>query len=194
MLSQGKINKIIRFISVVEVLGVCFIIFMAFIFQFLWSDLPCPLCLLQRLGLLGIALGLLFNIRYHVRPSHYATALLSALFTAFVALRQIALHISDPLGYGGTLFGMHMYTWCFVICMVAIIYLTLAMSFPLQYQLKKDDSEIVNSPSKPLRVCVHVVFLLLITLVAANIISIVLECGLSECPDNPIKYMVFSDL
>lgn len=95
MLLQGKINQIIEFISIMEVFGICFIIGMAFALQLLWNDLPCPLCLLQRLGLLGIALGFLLNIRYHVRPSHYAISLLSALFTAFVALRQIALHISD---------------------------------------------------------------------------------------------------
>lgn len=190
MLLQGKINQIIKFISIMEVFGICFIIGMAFALQLLWNDLPCPLCLLQRLGLLGIALGFLLNIRYHVRPSHYAISLLSALFTAFVALRQIALHISDPIGYGKAIFGMHMYTWCFIICMIAIIYLALAISFPWQYQLTKNDTAIVNPRSKLLGAFSHTAFLLLVILVIANIISVLLECGLSQCPDNPIKYII----
>ena len=74
--------------------------------------------------------------------------------------------------------------------MIAIIYLALAISFPWQYQLTKNDTAIVNPRSKLLGAFSHIAFLLLVILVIANIISVLLECGLSQCPDNPIKYII----
>ncbi|AFJ42985.1 hypothetical protein OOM_0453 [Francisella orientalis str. Toba 04] len=46
---------------------------------------------------------------YNVRPSHYALSLLAAVLTSFISLRQIALHVSDPVGFGSTVFGLPMY-------------------------------------------------------------------------------------
>ncbi len=85
-----------------EIVGVCLILVVALGFQIFLHDLPCPLCMLQRIGFFGVTLGLLMNLRLGLHPSHYALSLLSALFTGFVALRQIALHVVpvlDPMGF-----------------------------------------------------------------------------------------------
>ena len=189
-LNQNKINNFVKFISGIEVLGICLIIVAAFGFQLLMGELPCPLCLLQRLGLLGIAFGFLLNMRYHVRPSHYALSLLAALFTAFVSLRQISLHVTTPEGFGPAIMGFHMYTWVFIISMIAVIYIAVVMSFPRQYEIKQNDSEYAEARSKKIRIFTHVAFALLALVVFANLASTFVECGLTECPDDPTAYVL----
>ena len=83
------VERIDRWLNGIEACGIVLVLTMAFGFQYLFNELPCPLCLLQRIGFTIVALGFLLNIRFGLRPSHYAIALLGALFTAFVALRQV---------------------------------------------------------------------------------------------------------
>src|SRR3990167_6896576 len=87
-----------RLANFFEVVGVMLVIVLAFLMQFVCNELPCPLCLLQRFGFMAIAFGFLLNFRFGFRPSHYSIILLSSLFTAFVALRQVALHILPGSG------------------------------------------------------------------------------------------------
>ncbi|WP_119344513.1 disulfide bond formation protein B [Facilibium subflavum] len=190
-MERRKIRAFVKFLNAIEILGVCFIILVALYFQFILGEIPCPLCLLQRLGLLGIAFGFLLNIRYHVQPSHYSLSLLSAILTAFVSLRQIALHITSTGGYGSAVLGYHMYTWVFILCCVAIIYIAIVMSFPRQYELKTDRQEISEAKSKKVRAFTHIAFIILLIVVAINLISTFAECGWQQCPDNPVGYQLF---
>ncbi|API86442.1 disulfide bond formation protein B [Francisella uliginis] len=183
-------KDLVKAISAIEAIGIAVIIIAAFFFQFVMGELPCPLCLLQRLGLLAIGFGFLLNMRFHVRPSHYALSLLSAVFTAFVSLRQIALHISDPVGFGPKILGMHMYSWVFVVSMVAIIYIAIVMSYPKQYEIRQEPQEISEAKNKKIRLFANIVFLIFILVVFANFISTFFECGLTQCPDNPVKYLL----
>jgi disulfide bond formation protein DsbB len=183
-------NDLIKILSAIETIGIVLIIFMAFCFQFILNELPCPLCLLQRLGLLAIGFGFLLNMRFHIRPSHYALSLLAAVFTSFVSLRQIALHISDPEGFGSTVLGMHMYSWVFVISMLAIIYIAIIMSYPQQYEIRKKPQEVSQAHNKKIRIFTTIVFILFIVIIFANITSTFFECGLYECPDNPTNYIL----
>ncbi|MFZ9035922.1 MAG: disulfide bond formation protein B [Francisellaceae bacterium] len=188
MTNHYRVNNFVKFISALEILGICLIIGVAFFFQYIFGELPCPLCLLQRLGLLGIAFGFLLNMRYRVRPSHYALSLLSAVITSFIALRQISLHITTPEGYGSAFLGMHMYTWVFVICMIAIVYIAIAMSFPQQYEIRREASEVDEARAKSIRLFTHIVFLIFFIVVLINAASLFLECGVTQCPDNPEVY------
>jgi disulfide bond formation protein DsbB len=42
--------------------------------QLLLHELPCPLCLLQQLQFTVLAVGPILNIRFGLRPGHYALA------------------------------------------------------------------------------------------------------------------------
>src|SRR6202051_3788477 len=92
--------------------GIALVLVAAFAGQSLLNELPCPLCLLQRVLLSLLAIGPILNIRFGSRPSHYALSLLAAVVGATVSARQILLHIMprDP-GYGSGLLGYHYYTW-----------------------------------------------------------------------------------
>ena len=187
-MQRSQINNFVKCLNAIEILAIIIVIVMAFSFQFILGELPCPLCLLQRLGLLGIAFGFLLNIRYHVRPAHYSLSLLSAILTSFVAMRQIALHINDPHGYGSAILGLHMYTWVFVLCVIAIIYIAMILSITQQYEIKSKKTKVAEAKGKKIRFFTHIVFALFIIIIAANIISTLSECGFSQCPDNPTSY------
>ncbi|VVC75636.1 Disulfide bond formation protein B [Aquicella siphonis] len=171
--------------NLLELAGILTTLFMAFAFQIILNELPCPLCLLQRIGFLGIAFGFLLNLRFGMRPSHYAIALFSAIYTSFVALRQIALHVVPGTGsYGDALLGFHLYTWSFIISMTVVTVTILLMGLDRQY-------EQATFPHR-VSVLVHVLFSIMVVLTAANLVAVYMECGLSQCPDNPVHYRIVS--
>src|SRR5260370_42174339 len=58
--------------------AVALVLAAAFAAQLLLHELPCPLCLLQRIQFAVLAIGPIMNIRWGPRPSHYALSLLAA--------------------------------------------------------------------------------------------------------------------
>jgi len=180
---QILVINIERGLNVLAVCGIILLLALTFGFQFVLKELPCPLCILQRVGFLVISIGFLLNLRYGLRPSHYALVLLGALFTAFVALRQVALHIVPGTGaYGSSIFGMHLYTWSFIVSMLIVIFTTIILGFDIQYIKPKVKQE----RFKPI---VHLAFALVLVLAVSNFVSVMAECGLGSCPENPTQYL-----
>lgn len=110
MNATADVKMKISILNIVEILAIQFIILFSLGFQVFLRDLPCPLCLLQRIGFFGIILGLLMNLRFGLRPRHYSIILLSAFFTSLVALRHIVINVVPDGGYGNTFLGLHLYT------------------------------------------------------------------------------------
>ncbi len=179
MKANKKIAMIERFANYGEAAGIAMVLLFAFLFQFVLNELPCPLCILQRFGFVCIAVGLLFNLRFGFRPSHYALVILSSLFTSFVALRQIALHVIPGTGsYGSAIFGLHLYTWSFIGAMIITIGTTVLLGVDRQYGegLTKD---------KRWRWLINAIFVFMMFIIIANILSVFSICGFGACPDNP---------
>ena len=155
----------------------------AFAAQVLLHELPCPLCLLQRLQFAMLAIGPILNIRHGPRPSHYAVSLLVAIAGAAFATRQVLLHImpGDP-GYGSALLGFHYYTWALIGFGVAIVAIAAVLLFDGQF--KADD----RTPPAKAGTFAKVAVWLVIALTAANVVSTLIECGFGACPDNPTDY------
>ncbi|KEQ16507.1 disulfide bond formation protein DsbB [Endozoicomonas numazuensis] len=191
MSSRREINNFVKCASALEVTAVCFLLIFAFWFQFVMGELPCPLCILQRQGILAIASGFLLNMRYHVRPSHYSLSIVAAVLTSFISLRQIALHVTSPQGYGSAFLGLHMYTWVYILCSVSIVYIAIVIGYSRQFELHADKDEVSEARDPRIRLFSHWAFGLLVFLTVANIVSIFFECGLEQCPDNPVRYIVY---
>ncbi len=136
-LEQEK--KAIFLLSLVDVFVISTLIIAAVIMQFYLQEIPCPLCLLQRFGIMAVSIGFLMNLRFGIRASHYALSMLAAVYTGFVALRQMSLHIiPGDKGYGDALFGLHLYTWVFISAVAMILFITLLMLVDEQFkQVKK---------------------------------------------------------
>lgn len=179
-MNSTQINK---FINIFEICGLWVLILLTLLIQFYLDELPCPLCLLQRFGFMGMMMGLCLNLRFGYKSNHVALSLLFAVFTAFVALRQIALHVVPGTGtYGSAIFGLHLYTWSFIIAMAFIIF----NSFVLSLETPPSKKDINDKSSKVVQI---ISFILVGVVMAVNIISVFLECGFSQCPDNPMIYL-----
>ena len=132
-------------LNALSLYAVALVLAAAFAAQLLLDELPCPLCLLQRLQFTVLAIGPILNIRFGPRPSHYAMSLLAAAAGAAFSTRQILLHIMPgDAGYGSALLGYHYYTWALIGFAAAIVLLAAILLFDRQFE--DDDS---THPSRP---------------------------------------------
>src|SRR5260221_14755118 len=91
--------------------AVALVLVIAFAAQLLLNELPCPLCLLQRIQFAMLAVRPILNLRFGARPRHYALSLFAAIAGAAFAARPIFLHTTPgDLGYGTALLGRPYYT------------------------------------------------------------------------------------
>ena len=152
--------------------------FAALFFQLTLAELPCALCVMQRMGLYAISIGLLLNLSRGYHSKHYLMVILAALITSFMALIQILLHIVPGTGsYGDALWGLHLYTWTFILCMACIIYATLAGLF-----VQEKAALISNGYFS------KILFSFLFISLILNIISAFMESGPYLCPSDPQSY------
>jgi disulfide bond formation protein DsbB len=151
--------------------------------QLLLDELPCPLCLLQRLQFTVLAIGPILNIRFGPRPSYYALSLLAAAAGAAFSTRQILLHIMPgDAGYGSALLGFHYYTWALIGFATAIVLLAAMLLFDRQFEDDGAEQPVSAGAFASLSVW------LVIALTALNVGSTLLECGFGACADNPVLY------
>lgn len=169
-------------LNTVGLFGICAILVIAFYYQLVLSELPCPLCLLQRTGMMLIGFGFLFNICLGIKNTHYSIALIGCVLTGLIAARQVFLHIlPGDSGYGSTFLGLHFYTWALVTSILITVAIAVIMT------LHKSDSEQSLVP-KSLTVKIVITFFTL--LITANLISTILECGSGQCADDPTFYQL----
>jgi disulfide bond formation protein DsbB len=165
--------------------SIALVLAIAFAAQLLLGELPCPLCLLQRIQFAMLAVGPVLNVRFGPRPSHYGISLMVAITGAGFAARQILLHImpGDP-GYGSALLGYHYYTWAFIGFLVATFLLAVMLLWDRQFA--------TNEKVESFRVAWfgRLAIWLVIALTALNLVSTLLECGFDSCPDNPTTYQL----
>jgi disulfide bond formation protein DsbB len=152
------------------------ILFYAFVDQLYFGELPCPLCLMQRIGFIIVGFALVLNIRCGAHSAHYGWGIIGGLVGMMVSLRQVLLHVlPGDKGFGATFLELHFYTWAF------LAYLGLMTGLAILLMLPNRD---VRSRS----LCANTLIVLFIVLVFANLASTLLECGIGSCADDPVKY------
>ncbi|MEZ5315572.1 MAG: disulfide bond formation protein B [Chlamydiales bacterium] len=118
---ERNLNALLVYILTAILIG-------AFLIEIFADERPCVLCFLERLGMIGVAIGALMNCRLGPHKLHYGLSILSALFGGAVALRQIALHICPGFPvFGKSFWGLNLYTWSFLIFSSSIIYIALLL-------------------------------------------------------------------
>jgi disulfide bond formation protein DsbB len=162
----------------------------AFAVQFWLGEPPCPLCVMQRIAFMLVGLGLLHTLlRAHTTgltsrsiAVGQGMAIIGASVGALAAGRQILLHIlpGDP-GFGSPVFGLHLYTWCFIAfgCQIAASAVFLIASTWLE------DSK-VQGPMTTIAAAAFVF------VVVVNLVSVIAEAGFnSDLPADPTGYLLF---
>lgn len=170
----------------------------AFYIQFGQGEFPCPLCMLQRYGMILSTIAALFIVmqarRGTLTTARYAQGLgmglLSVLAGASVSVRQIELHIlpGDP-GYGEPFLRLHLYTWAFVTFAIVMIYVGVMLTLMPR--------GIPQAPAvdSPLRKVSTAIIWLFIAVVAANVIAIIFLEGFAwVLPDDPDGYTLIDQL
>jgi disulfide bond formation protein DsbB len=172
----------IRALNILGLLGISAVLAVAFFYQLALGELPCPLCLLQRSAFVALGLGFLLNIRFGASPAHYGLIVISALIGAGISLRQVLLHIrpGDP-GYGTTFLGLHFYTWALAAFAGSMLYAGLLLFLEGANPSPQRASKAVD------RLAATAIWLFAL-LVAGNLVSTLLECGVGPCADNPTVY------
>ncbi|ODN42444.1 disulfide bond formation protein B [Piscirickettsia litoralis] len=165
--------------------GLSILLIMAFYFQLAYKELPCPLCLLQRLCFIALGCIALLNIIHGPRPSHYGLMLLTTLIGLAISVRQILLHIKpgDP-GYGSPVLGIHFYTWGAILFFIVAIFIGIGL---LLEHIRTND--ISKSKARNLTIIGKVIATLFLVLIVLNLIAVLFECGFYQCPDNPTQYL-----
>jgi disulfide bond formation protein DsbB len=162
----------------------------AFAVQLIVGELPCPLCVMQRIVLMLVALGplhILLRARHDALTVRDAAggngiAILAALLGAIASGRQVLLHIlPGDAGFGAPVFGLHLYTWCLIAfaCQIAASAVLLLATEWL------DDKPVEWRATR-------VTALAFAAIVAANLLSVIAEAGLNwDLPPDPARYLLF---
>lgn len=146
----------------------------AYAYQYIKQEDPCPLCLLQRLGMIGVGAAILLNLRFGIKVEHYGLAILSAMVGRFVALRQISLHICPQFPtFGEPVLGFDLYVWSYIVFNCSIFASAVLL---ILYGFSKEHEE---PPSWELGE--KSAFYSLTFIALANVITALIECGLSLC-------------
>ncbi len=142
--------------------------------QFFKHETPCALCMLQRLGMLGVAAAALMNVKFGPRKIHYGLCLFAAIFGGFVALRQISLHVCPQFPtFGVPFWGLSLYTWSFIVYACSVLYVGLMLMI-------FDHIELPAKHSTP-NWWGQLAFALVFLVAVINIFSAIWVCKLGAC-------------
>ncbi len=157
------------------------IIIAAMAYQYLNGEIPCPLCLLQRLALFGVCFGIIMNFRVGYSDRNAGWSVLFTLFLLVVSVRQTLINIYPREGHayvGSAVFGIHMPVWCVLIATAILI------AFGLKLTILGGDGQFAGR--KPQGVLgkfatAGMALVLVLVLCTINFASVVVQCGLDSC-------------
>jgi disulfide bond formation protein DsbB len=154
------------------VLALCGVQAGALYLQLASHEDPCPYCLLQRLGMTGVAVGGLLNLRLGPDPRHYGLSLLAALAGGAVAVHQTGVQAVLGEGSGPVVLGLRLPTWSLLVflCSAAGVGLLLLVS-----------PAAGTGAVRGGRSAAWVLGVLLVLLTAANAVTTAQKCGLELC-------------
>ena len=166
---------------VLLLLSLSFIISAAMFMQYAFHEIPCPLCLLQRVAYFGICFGVILNFRERYRIRHMGISMLFTIFLLIVSVRQSLLDIVKEPGHhwiGSSILGLHMPVWSVVFSLLLLI------SYAVIFSIVKQSDFLTEVSIKQfpwLSCCANVLSWYVIALCAINFISVILQCGIYEC-------------
>lgn len=158
--------------------GLAAILTTAMVLQYAAGEIPCPLCLLQRVAMFGICFGIMAHCRDGHDGRNIGISLVWALFLLLVSVRQVLLNIVKRPGHaypGSAVLGLHMPVWSVVIAFAVLLALAAVLALFDGERLK------AATPLPVLQRLGGVLSLFVIALCLVNLVSSVLQCGLGAC-------------
>lgn len=153
----------------------------AMVLQYAYGELPCPLCLLQRVAMLGVCFGIMLQFRTGLSFQNAGISLLFAIFLLVVSVRQTLLDIYTRPGHeyiGSAVFGLHMPVWSVLIALALIIATAVQMMVWGDTHYRKG----TRVKSFPLiRALALSLSLYVVVITVVNMVSVFLQCGTGQC-------------
>jgi disulfide bond formation protein DsbB len=151
----------------------------AMVMQYAHGELPCPLCLLQRVAMLGVCFGLMQNFRNGFSDRNLGYSLLFSVFLLVVAIRQTLLDIYPRPGHeyvGSAVLGLHMPVWSILIAMALITAFAVKLCV-----IGTEDGASPPERNSPFGRIATGLSLYVIAIAILNFGSVVVQCGLGQC-------------
>ncbi len=98
---------------------------------FVKGESPCLLCGHERFGMVAVGVLGLFMVRYGVKIKYVVLVFLCGFWFLFEGLRHVGNHAQRDIGqgFGEAMFGLHTYTWAFVVYWCVILAMALMLFF-----------------------------------------------------------------
>ena len=158
----------------------------AMVLQFAAGEIPCPLCLLQRVAMFGICFGIIRHVRTGYDGRNVGIGSMWALYLLLISVRQVLLNIVPRPGHaypGSAVLGLHMPVWSVVIAFAVLL------AFAALLALFDGERLRAAPPSPMLRRVGSAAGLFVMALCLINLISVILQCGFGACHTTGYKLL-----
>lgn len=150
----------------------------AMFMQYAFREIPCPLCLLQRVAMFGVCFGVIQQLRTGSSARGAGLCLIFSVLLLVISVRQTLLDIAPRAGHeyvGGAIFGLHMPVWSVVIATA------LLLGIAIKLAIFGGPHAVPASESKAMRSFTQALIAYVIAICAINFVSVIVQCGFGEC-------------
>jgi disulfide bond formation protein DsbB len=147
-------------------------------FQYFDGEIPCPLCLLQRVAMFGCCFGLMRQLHDGSSQRGTGIALIFTVMLLVISVRQTLLDIVPRPGHayiGRAVFGIHMPVWSILIAVALFI------GFAARFALFGGPRTAPPDGGSAQGRWTYGLGLYVVTICAINFLSVLAQCGLGEC-------------
>jgi disulfide bond formation protein DsbB len=162
------------------------ILTMAMALQYYDGEIPCPLCLLQRVAMFGVCFGIILHFRHGYSARHDGFSMLFALLLLVVSVRQTLLDIYPRPGHsyiGSAILGLHMPVWSVIIAAAILL------AFAIKFAALGGEHPRGPQPSPMLGRLARLLSLYVIAIGLINLGSVILQCGFGACHTSGYKLL-----
>ncbi|HEX3506209.1 MAG TPA: disulfide bond formation protein B [Xanthobacteraceae bacterium] len=150
----------------------------AMVMQYALGEIPCPLCLLQRVAMFGCAFGLIEQLRAGNSERGGGIALIFSVLLLVISVRQTLLDIYPRPGHdyiGSAVFGLHLPVWSVIIAVALLLGLAVRLA------LFGSAQNATIAGRTPPRGIVQPLAIYVAAICAINFFSVIAQCGLGQC-------------
>ena len=175
--ASSIVDALDRLILVFMLAVLAAILTAAMVMQYASGEIPCPLCLLQRVAMFGCCFGLIVQLRSDNSERGTGVALIFAVLLLVISVRQTLLDLFSRPGHeyiGSAVLGIHLPVWS------VIIAVALLLGFAIRLALFGGTRRTVAERNS-LRPVAHLLGIYVIAICAINFLSVIAQCGLDQC-------------
>jgi disulfide bond formation protein DsbB len=150
----------------------------AMVMQYVFGEIPCPLCLLQRFAMFGCCFGIALQLRSGTSERGSGISLIFTTLLLVISVRQTLLDLFPRPGHeyvGSAIFGIHMPVWS------VFIAVALLLGFALRLALFGGQRSAPEAEGAPMHRLTQGLIIYVVCICAINFLSVVVQCGIGEC-------------